>query len=179
MNPTAGSLALINLQYNGFAFPIEYPFYKAVLDARRYISIDELVLALRFKIGGIDAKSDDDFIPVEERFYSGGGYSVRGWARHELGPKDDRGSPVGGSSLIEISSELRYPILGIVSGVAFIDGGNVWLEEFSYPLSELRYSAGLGIRIKTPIGPVRLDVATPVFDEEDKIQFHFSIGHAF
>jgi outer membrane protein insertion porin family len=179
MDPVTGSLTSINFQYNGLIFPIEYPFFKTVLDARRYIGIAASVLALRLKIGGINPLKDDNFIPVEERFYSGGGFSIRGWGRHELGPKDDRGRPVGGSSLLELSTEFRYPILGIVSGVAFIDCGNVWLSEFTYPLNELRYSAGLGIRVNTPIGPVRLDVATPVFDEDKKTQFHFSIGHAF
>jgi outer membrane protein insertion porin family len=179
INPVAGSLTSINFQYNGLVIPIEYPFYKTVIDLRKYIGIDASVLALRMKIGGINALTEDDFIPVEERFYSGGSYSVRGWSRHELGPKDNQGRPVGGSSLIEISTEIRYPVIGIVSGVAFIDCGNVWLGEYTYHLDELRYSAGVGIRINTPIGPVRLDAATPVFDEETRTQFHFSIGHAF
>ncbi len=179
ITPLEGSLVSANLQYNGLFLPIEYPFMKTVLDARKYIGIKASVLALRLKIGGINALSGDDFIPVEERFYSGGSYSVRGWARQELGPKDDQGNPLGGNSLIELSSEIRYPIFGIVSGVVFIDCGNVWTGEFTYSLDELRYSSGIGLRINTPIGPVRFDAARPVFDVESKIQYHFSIGHAF
>ena len=60
-----------------------------------------------------------------------------------------------------------------------MDCGNVWGGEFTYHLNELRYSVGLGIRINTPIGPVRVDGASPIFDQEKKTQFHFSIGHAF
>ncbi len=177
--PARGSMTSFNLQYNGLLTAVEYPFYKTVLDLRKYIAVAKRVLALRLKIGGIKPLSTDEFIPVEERFYSGGSYSVRGWARSELGPKNDKGTPLGGNSLIEISSELRYPIYGIVSGVTFIDGGNVWLDSYSYYFNDLRYSAGVGIRIRTPIGPVRFDMARPIFDEEKEFQFHFSIGHAF
>lgn len=67
----------------------------------------------------------------------------------------------------------------MVSGVAFMDFGNVWIPSFTYRLDEIRYSAGGGIRIGTPIGPVRLDVAVPVFDEVTDWQFIFSFGQAF
>jgi outer membrane protein insertion porin family len=96
-----------------------------------------------------------------------------------LGPIDPFGNPIGGRSLLEFSSEVRYPVYDIVSGVAFMDCGNVWLESYTWKLNEIRYSLGLGIRIRTPIGPVRLDAARPIFDDETKIQIHFSVGHAF
>jgi outer membrane protein insertion porin family len=131
------------------------------------------------KIGGIVPIRNNQFIPVEERFYAGGSYSVRGWARQRLGPIDPFGNPVGGQSLFEFSTEFRYPIYDLIRGVAFMDCGNVWLESYTWKLNKLRYSLGVGIRITTPIGPARLDVARPIFDEEKKVQFHFSVGHAF
>jgi outer membrane protein insertion porin family len=60
-----------------------------------------------------------------------------------------------------------------------MDCGNVWLESYKWYLNEIRYSLGVGVRIKTPIGPVRLDVARPVFDKENAWQVHFSVGNAF
>jgi outer membrane protein insertion porin family len=178
-SPNRGLLTSINFQYNGVITPVEDPFHKTLLDVRTYQKISAVILALRLKFGGILPIRGNDFIPVEERFYSGGSYSVRGWARQELGPKDPTGQPAGGKSLIEFSSEFRYPIYDIVRGVAFMDCGNVWIPSYTWPLNEIRYSLGLGIRIKTPIGPIRLDVARPVFDEENAIQFHFSVGNAF
>ena len=177
--PEHGFMSFLNIQYNGFIARIDYPFQKILLDMRKYQSINKLVLALRMKIGGIEAIGGNEFIPVEERFYAGGSYSVRGWARSELGPKDDQNRPLGGNSILELSSELRFPLYDPVYAVAFLDAGNVWLTSYSYKLNDLRYSVGTGIRFRTPIGPVRLDAAIPVFDEEDKVQFHFSIGHAF
>jgi outer membrane protein insertion porin family len=177
--PEKGFLSSINFQYNGFMTSVEFPFQKTLLDLRNYMKIYSTILALRLKMGGILPITNNDFIPVEERFYSGGSYSVRGWARQELGPKDPTGRPVGGNSLIEFSTELRYPIYSIVRGVVFMDCGNVWAESYTWKLNKIRYSLGIGIRVSTPIGPARLDFARPVFDEEKKVQFHFSVGHAF
>jgi outer membrane protein insertion porin family len=177
--PDRGFLSSINLQYNGVITAVEFPFQKTLLDLRTYKNILFTVLALRLKMGGILPIRGNDFIPVEERFYSGGSYSVRGWARQELGPKDPTGSPTGGKSLLEFSSELRYPIYDIVKGVAFMDCGNVWIESYTWKFNEIRYSLGIGLRVNTPIGPVRLDIARPVFDEDKKVKFHFSVGHAF
>jgi outer membrane protein insertion porin family len=177
--PVRGFLTSINFQYNGFILKSEYPFEKTILDIRTYQQISAMVLALRLKLGGIIPLRGNAFIPVEERFYSGGSYSVRGWARQELGPKDLFGNPLGGESVLEFSSEFRFNIYDPVTGVAFMDCGNVWLESYKWYLNEIRYSLGVGVRIKTPIGPVRLDVARPVFDKENAWQVHFSVGNAF
>ncbi len=178
-SPNRGLLTSINFQYNGIITPVEFPFQKTLLDVRTYQEISAIILALRVKIGGILPIRGNEFIPVEERFYSGGSYSVRGWARQELGPKDPAGQPAGGKSLLEFSTEFRYPIYDIVRGVAFMDCGNVWIPSYTWHLNEIRYSLGLGIRIKTPIGPIRLDIARPVFDDDDTVQIHFSVGNAF
>jgi outer membrane protein insertion porin family/translocation and assembly module TamA len=99
------------------------------------------------------------------------------------------GLPIGGFSVIDFSSELRFPIEGNFSGVAFLDGGNVFSGKFDYHLHDLRYDVGAGLRYNTPIGPVRVDVGrqlTPyrfliVDGEPEKHHFriHFSIGQAF
>jgi outer membrane protein insertion porin family len=81
--------------------------------------------------------------------------------------------------LFEGNVELRYPIISIFSGVIFYDFANVWPPSYDYRFGDLRYAAGMGLRVRTPIGPVRADVARPVFDEETTIQFHISVGQAF
>jgi outer membrane protein insertion porin family len=179
LTPYKGFLSSINFQVNGVITPVEYPFQKTLLDLRSYNRVLFTILALRLKMGGILPIRDNDFIPVEERFYSGGSYSVRGWARQRLGPLDIFNNPTGGKSLLEFSTEFRYPVYDIVSGVVFMDCGNVWIEAYTWKLNEIRYSLGVGLRVNTPIGPARIDVARPVFDEETKVQIHFSVGHAF
>jgi outer membrane protein insertion porin family len=65
--------------------------------------------------------------------------------------------------------------------VPFLDGGNVWLRNRDVDLSEMKFSAGLGLRYNTPVGPLRLDYGFKLDREpgESKGEFHFSIGHAF
>jgi outer membrane protein insertion porin family len=75
--------------------------------------------------------------------------------------------------------ELRFTIYGPLGGVVFTDWGNVWRETYTYRLDDLRYSAGAGVRFKTPVGKIRMDFARPIFDDSRTWQFHLSIGPAF
>jgi outer membrane protein insertion porin family len=178
--PRSGTNATVILTVNGKIFDTPYGFLRLVADFRSYHDLWEtLVLAWRLKAGAVSTNEEHDFIPIEERFYSGGATSVRGWKRFELGPIDNLGKPIGGNSLFEGSLELRFPLWNMISGVAFMDFGNVWIPSFTYRLNEIRYSAGAGIRIGTPIGPVRLDAAVPVFDDVNNWQWIFSFGQAF
>ncbi len=178
--PRSGSHATVALTLNGRIFGTPYQFTRVLADYREYHEVWKIiVLAWRLRMGAATTGEEHDFIPVEERFYSGGSTSVRGWKRFELGPIDDSGKPIGGNSLLEASLELRFPIWSVVSGVGFLDFGNVWIPSFTYKLNELRYSAGAGIRIRTPIGPIRLDAAVPIFDEVTNWEFIFSFGQAF
>lgn len=142
---------------------------------------DELVLALRGRYGLIAANDTAD-VPGSTRFYAGGGGSVRGYGYQKAGPLDAKGDPVGGRSVLEASAEARYRFTETIGGVVFIDGGQTFstLEpSFSDPLL---WGAGLGIRYYTPIGPVRLDVATPLNrrkNVDDTFQIYVSLGQAF
>ncbi|MFN4353495.1 autotransporter assembly complex protein TamA [Parvibaculum sp.] len=142
---------------------------------------DELVLALRGRYGLIAANDTAD-VPGSTRFYAGGGGSVRGYGHQKAGPLDAKGDPVGGRSVLEASAEARYRFTETIGGVVFIDGGQTFstLEpSFSDPLL---WGAGLGIRYYTPIGPVRLDVATPLNrrkNVDDTFQIYVSLGQAF
>ena len=98
-----------------------------------------------------------------ERFYLGGGSSLRGFAFQGLGPVSRaHGEPVGGTSLLETSAELRFPIRASLSGVAFADAGSLDLEPHRWSLGDVVVSLGTGLRYRTPLGPVRIDVAFPI-----------------
>ena len=153
-------------------------------------------------------------IPLAERFFSGGGASHRGFPDNQAGPRDlETGFPIGGSALLVNNLELRFPLLGdTVGGVAFHDAGNVYarfrnvsfrprqngLDDFNYMV----HAVGFGIRYRTPIGPLRLDLAyapnsprfvgfrgtfqdlvenrgEPVTQRISRFQFHFSLGQTF
>ncbi len=178
--PASGMFGGLTATVSGLGLNSEYHFSKIILDIRRYIQINErLIFATRMKFGTIQSYDDSKFVPVEERFFSGGTSSVRGWGRSELGPRTENGRPIGGKRLVEGSVEFRYPIWELLSGVVFSDFGNVWVDSFEYKFDDLRYAIGFGLRVATPIGPIRLDIARPVHDEAKKLQFYISVGHAF
>ncbi|WP_084397011.1 autotransporter assembly complex protein TamA [Henriciella aquimarina] len=158
------------------------PYVRSVAQISAYFPFDEarkFVLAGRFKAGAVTGASAAN-LPVDTRFYSGGGGSVRGYAYQGIGPRAEDGTPLGGKSLIEASLEARYAIREKIGVVAFVDAGNVSTEEFS-DFNEARYGAGIGVRYSTPAGPIRLDVAAPLnpTDFDDPVQVYISIGQAF
>ncbi|MEM8818359.1 MAG: BamA/TamA family outer membrane protein, partial [Pseudomonadota bacterium] len=88
---------------------------------------------------------------------------------------------IGGRSVIEAGMELRFPIVGDLGGVAFVEGGSVSTEVFPDFEEEFLVAAGAGVRYYSPVGPIRFDIGFPINgrDEDDVFQFYISIGQAF
>ena len=144
------------------------------------IENSSLVLAGRLALG-MAAGADREDIPADERFYAGGGGSIRGFRYQSVGPLVND-TPTGGSSLLEMSLEARYRISDSLGVVAFADGGNAFKNEFPDFSDTLRWGSGLGARYYTPMGPLRFDVAVPVNRRsgiDDQFQIYISIGHSF
>jgi outer membrane protein assembly complex protein YaeT len=174
----------------------------------------DFVFARTTQFGVISRTGGKDSIPLAERLYSGGSTSLRSFPDFQAGPRDTvSGFPLGGSALFTNTFELRFPLFGDnLGGVLFNDAGNVYtsLNDLSFRfrqrnLQDFNYMVqgfGFGIRYRTPIGPVRLDLSfspdAPRFfglkgTEQDLInntaistvqkinafQFHFSLGQAF
>ncbi|HPF78414.1 MAG TPA: autotransporter assembly complex family protein, partial [Alphaproteobacteria bacterium] len=162
------------------AFGTSDPFFKTRLSASTYYGFSkDVVLAGRASVGSIMG-ADIENIPATERFYSGGGGSVRGFGYQEVGPQTN-GDPSGGASVVEGSTELRFKVSDKIGAVAFVDAGNV-SEEISPQFSNFSIGAGVGVRYYTSFGPLRFDVATPLTNKEDtdsNYQIYISIGQAF
>lgn len=140
-----------------------------------------VVLALRGSLGSILGATVGG-VPPDERFYAGGGGSVRGVAYQLASPLDAEGDPTGGLSIVEINTELRWRATETIGLVAFLDGGGAF-DSVTPDLGgdEFRLGAGLGLRYYTPIGPIRVDVAMPLDQRsiDDAFQIYASIGQAF
>lgn len=159
------------------------PFFKGQVVASTYFPFDDdrkFLLATKFGVGSIWG-ADLDNVPATERFYAGGGGSVRGFGYQEVGPKKANGDPTGGRSIVNFSLELRSQFTDKIGGVAFVDGASVTAD--SYPtFSPMAIGAGIGARYYTDFGPLRFDIAVPVTEKDDldqKFQFYISIGQAF
>jgi outer membrane protein insertion porin family len=125
--------------------------------------------------------------PIFKNFYAGGIGSVRGYEGSSLGPHSaDNGDPLGGASRVVLNAELQLPFPGsgndrTLRWFTFLDGGNVFAEGQNIQLSDLRYSAGIGITWVSPVGPLKLSYGKPLNAKPDdrKQTFQFQLGTGF
>lgn len=141
------------------------------------------VLELSARAGAVGAFGSSDEVPIYERFFAGGAESIRGYKERSIGPKDRAtNDPLGGEAMLIGSAEYVFPVIDFLKGAIFMDGGNVWAKEGDFGSGGYKYSAGAGIRVKTPVGPVKLDYGYPLKLDpgEKKVgRFHFSLSRAF
>ena len=158
-------------------------FLKLYSRYRRYLTVSDqpsITLAGSVAAGMIAGAGQRD-VPADERFYAGGGGSIRGYSYQSVGPIVGT-VPAGGRSLLECSFEIRTSLTEKVGIVGFMDGGTAY-ESKSFGSGEtFRWGTGLGLRYKTPVGPLRLDVGVPLnrrSGTDDSFQFYLSLGQAF
>ena len=173
------------------------PYIRNILDGSAYYPAgDSFVVAGRVRLGSIYGAELNELAP-SRRLYAGGGGSVRGFGFQELGPRVEIANPkfdptdpdeeddptifvpTGGRSLTEFALEGRYRF-GNYGVVAFVDAGQVY-ESQTPGVSNLRLGAGIGGRLYTNFGPLRLDVAMPLGRRKGESRFavYVSIGQAF
>ncbi len=117
-----------------------------------------------------------------ERFFAGGGSSLRGFGYHEVGPTDPvTGNPAGGNAVMIVSQELRFPVFKILTGALFADLGNVYPTLSAFNPFRVRKAAGLGVRLNLGFVLGRLDLAFKLDRRsgESPYRLHFSLGQAF
>ena len=159
--------------YVPLAEPMEIPWQKGRRRTR-------LVYAGGIRLGLARGLGGQVIIP-SQRFFAGGGTTVRGFRQDGLGPKDFRGNPLGGDAMLVINNELRFPLFHIFDGVGFVDAGNVFRDISNFRLSDIRRTGGGGLRIRTPYFLLRFDYGLKLDRKpgESRGQFFFSIGQAF
>jgi len=183
----------------GRLLPGTFNYYAFSADARHFVPVsDDVVVANRVQFGNISAAGNDPTqVPFSKKYFLGGATSLRGWGRFEVSPLGTSGLPIGGNTMFAFTSEVRARLKGNFGGVVFLDGGNVWATDSgdigtsqeSLDLNDLRYSAGVGLRYITPVGPIRLDWGfqlNPINglivggeEQQRRWRLHFSIGQAF
>jgi len=182
LNPTRGIRAAGTLNVYGEAVGSTLNLIEAKASLSGYYALDEeanYVLAGRIAAGSLSGAALDK-IPSEERFYSGGGGSVRGYTYGTISPLLF-GQITGGRSLLEGSAEARIKVTETIGVVPFIDVGGAFRASVPDFRDYVGIGAGIGLRYLTPIGPIRLDVATPLNRRQgdSPIAVYVSIGQAF
>lgn len=186
-------------------------YYKTVFTEDVIASNTEFGWIHPYKTGGI---APADYVPLPERFFGGGQSTMRGFSDFQAGPRDLlTGFPLGGNALFFHQTKFRFPFLSAnMQGVIFEDFGNIFsgLSSMSFRVHQkdvtdfnyMVHAAGFGIRYKTPLGPLAVDIAyainspsfnglkgtaqqllyggaTPTLQNTGHIQFFFNIGQAF
>jgi translocation and assembly module TamA len=111
-------------------------------------------------------------LPPSLRFFAGGDRSVRGYAFQELGPRNSRGEVIGGRNLLAASVEFERMFTERWGGAVFVDAGNA----FNSTDFEPAVGVGVGVRWRSPIGPVRVDLAHGLDEPESVVRLHLTIG---
>ena len=181
LNPTRGWRIDARLQPTVALGDGSVTYLKSWAQAAGYVPLNAIgtVLAARVKIGTIFG-GDIPLVPAQDRFYAGGGGSVRGYGYQEVGPRFTDNNPEGGLSLFESSFEVRKRLTNQWGVVAFLDAGSVGLQnnpDFTRP----KYGAGMGVRYNLGFGPLRFDIGTPLNPDKGDplIQVYLSIGQSF
>jgi outer membrane protein insertion porin family len=180
-NPTGGFFFSSILEWAFPYFGTESDFWKTFSKFQIFTPIvPDVMLAATVRLGLAKGR-----VPIHERFFAGGSNSFRGVPFDQLGPKDPSSDkPIGGKALLLFNFELTFPIIPSFKnlyGTLFFDKGNVFARRKQVSLAGLRNALGLGLRYKTPLGPVRLELGWNMdpFPEEKRFIGFITIGNVF
>ncbi len=151
-------------------------YYKTKIQGGYILPIKRSILAFKATFGYLNTY--EGTLPASYRFYAGGVDSNRAYAYNSLGPKNNTGDPIGFNSIFETTIEYRYPIYNNFNGVIFNDNTFI-TDSFEDNINKNYYSLGFGIRYKTPIGPLALDIGFDINNPEKNYAFQFRIGEVF
>jgi outer membrane protein assembly complex protein YaeT len=194
VDPHGGESATVNAQLAGQHIWSEVGFFKTVATGQLFRTIPHthrIVFAANARLGVAAGFSNDGQLPASERFFAGGDTTVRGFALDQLGVRhvpaqpgdttDQDGFAIGGNGLVILNAEARVPVFGGVSVVPFLDVGNVFARVPDIDVAELRSAVGLGLRYKSPFGPLRFDLGFKVNRQpgEALTAWFVSFGQAF
>ncbi|MCA9393188.1 MAG: outer membrane protein assembly factor BamA [Candidatus Omnitrophica bacterium] len=185
VNPTKGLIVRNTVDLAGSWLGGDQDFIRYQFNTSYFIPlIWDSVLQFRLRAGVVNDIADSTRVPIFERFFAGGARSIRGYDERDVGPLDTVTlDPIGGESLLVGNIEYTIPLIQYIKLAAFYDVGNVWADIDDFGSGDYKGGVGLGLRIKTPIGPINLDYGYPLDDvptEPDKEgKFYFSVSRGF
>ena len=185
LRPTRGMRNTAEAEIAGGFLGADTDFYRLREINTSYWAVpwfEDHVFAVHVRAGVVEEYDESDSVPLFERFFLGGPYTIRGFNYRDVGPKDENGEPIGGRTMAMASFEYLVPIVPQIRGAVFYDTGMVWEEAWKIG-GDLNSGAGVGIRLDLPIGPIRLDYGWPLetdaFNDDPNGKFHFSFSYGF
>jgi outer membrane protein assembly factor BamA len=157
-------------------------YVRYLLRQSYYQPLGRVTAAGSVRYGTIRDHSGTAPVSIIDLFFNAGGTNtVRGYPEDSLSAIDVAGFELGGTDLLVLNGEVRFPITKRFGGAVFVDAGNTFARSGDLALDGLAVGAGLGVRIRTPLAPFRLDVAYPFSNDYGQrgVRVHFSIGQMF
>jgi len=177
--PTKGWYGIVGVGVSSKIWLSDDDLVRNRLQTKGFISITPgWVVALNLALEDIEPFGNTSTFPSTQLLFAGGNDTVRGFPLDALGPLDSNGNPLGGRTQLIGNIELRFPIYNLIHGVIFVDAGSI---SDGLDTIDLRWAAGGGVRVHTPVGPVRVEYGYQLQDNPplDRGEFHFSLGFPF
>ena len=181
IDPSSGQYLNIYLEKAGGFLGGNNTFYKINFNLNKYINVfRQFVFANKITLGSIESKIPEN-VPSYLRLFLGGSGSLRGFPERSVGPKNLDGSAQGGNFLFLNNFEIRYYLSYSFNIVTFFDTGNIWLKRETARWNTLKYSSGIGARLRTKFGFFRLDFGLRLNEFPEKYigKIHFGFGQSF
>ncbi len=175
-NPSSGSYTSYRFEYVGGILGGDNDFIKLVWNWSKYnLWSGSTIFASRLRLGYVNEFGTSDEVPVQEKFYLGGAYTVRGFPENEFGPQDEN-EPIGGEAIILMNLELRKQLIGKLWGSYFIDTGINSPKLRDVGFDQVAVTSGIGLQFMSPVGPIRLDYGQRVGMNHVAAGGHLHIG---
>ncbi|MCI0417262.1 outer membrane protein assembly factor BamA, partial [bacterium] len=185
IDPFNGTFFSTSLEWATSYLGSQTDYLKSLYQLQHFFPVQKSsVFATSVRIGLAKGFRETDELPLQRRFFAGGGRTIRGFELDTAGPLDENGDPLGGNAVLVMNLEYRFPLLASLGAVVFFDYGSAFDFIENMSIDGMRETAGLGLRYNTPIGPLTLDWGYKLdrrFEpiRESPSEFFLSVGHAF
>ncbi|MCZ6852471.1 MAG: BamA/TamA family outer membrane protein [Gammaproteobacteria bacterium] len=181
VNPARGSFSWIRAQWGPIGGVSGIDWILGEISGTLHVPLrNRMVIAVNMRAGVGKPLGNSVVLLPDKRFYAGGSISHRGFNRRELGPKDENGLPLGGEVMTTGFLEWRFPFVWRLEGAVFCDWGQVWRFRDDVNLRRIEVAIGPAFRLKTPVGPFRLDWGWRITKYDTTVPrwaLHFAIGY--
>ncbi len=186
LSPTKGWVGTVASDVAGGPLGGDKDFYRLETNAAYYVPLKfNSVVELSARAGMVDAYGNSAKVPIFERYFAGGAQSIRGYSERAIGPVDaNTQDSIGGNAIVVGTVEYTIPMVEVIKMAVFYDMGNVSAKSSDVLTNKMYSGYGLGFRVKTPIGPMKLDYGIPLDKEPGKDsrssgKFYFSVSRGF